>query len=771
MIQMEDRPHYYPVVLVQGNGTVGVTADLFGLRLAEDSSKDAYSPLAMDSPDGSVGRRVLPQGFAIDSQRRCYFVQRSTGDIWFYDSAVSRTSHSPFRRIMAFPQPKQSGSQSWSLAANSESLFVIRPDHPGVTSIALGYWAVQEIDCFSIAEQALDVATHNSAVYVLTDRAIYFRRNSSEDYCKLSAVDGGKRLLIDTSGRVFVYLPKNRITAVDQLSVSPPINTTSRTLFAVPAVVTHLDSDRKANRQFVIPASLASHCQQVPLADSDTPPELAIPAITREMLTNDELTHGFVVAEDGQRVRNKSFQPSNRRAFVTGLEGSQNRATSVWFSNAVDSRRYRCHWDRVELSLEIPQGCRVSVSTQTFDLDQDMAGSTGTQSDKSEALRVTRLQQRVEDSPESSWTQGATFEAGSLCSPKSTRETKDFLVRSEPGRFLCLKIQLFGDGFSTPIVRNIMASGPRQSHVDFLPGVMQADERSRDFLERFILVFQTEWDRLEESIDQMNSMFDPVSVPESQLQRLADNLGITLPARWSKQQWRNLLKFSPQLLMTPSDESKRRIGGTQRGTVEHLRNAVRAILGGRTGLSENEMRGFPWVIEGYRERKQFRVGSDGGDGDEAIGDALAPPAERTLWGSDTTGRLQLGDNSVLGERRLIPSERRELDIYRSYAHRIRVVVPACWVPEQNDLCVLEAMIQSEKPAHVACDITLVRPGLRIGMQSTVGVDTILADWPPVVLTDEPKRHLGLGQGAVLANPVDHHSPPLSLNGTLGTHML
>src|SRR5262249_42717136 len=157
----------------------------------------------------------------------------------------------------------------------------------------------------------------------------------------------------------------------------------------------------------------------------------------------------------------------------------------------------------------------------------------------------------------------------------------------------------------------------------------------------------------------------PASVDDAQLLPLAERLGISLPENWTKDQQRRLLQFAPQMLMAPGDERHQLVGGTRRGTVGHIRAAVRGLLGGLTGLDEKQLRDFPWVIEGFRERTQLRVG-----------DRLNPPSGRTLWGPDSTGRLQLGDNSILGTRALLPARQSELDLYNSFAHRIRIVVPA-----------------------------------------------------------------------------------------------
>src|SRR3982751_3436607 len=98
MIKVDDRPRFYQVKFTRGNSAY-VTADAFGLRLAAERLQ---GPLGFASPDGSLGRATLPQGFALDAQNRCYFSERATGDIWYFDSAEPVHSNQPFRRILHF---------------------------------------------------------------------------------------------------------------------------------------------------------------------------------------------------------------------------------------------------------------------------------------------------------------------------------------------------------------------------------------------------------------------------------------------------------------------------------------------------------------------------------------------------------------------------------------------------------------------------------------------------------------------------------------------
>jgi hypothetical protein len=87
-----------------------------------------------------------------------------------------------------------------------------------------------------------------------------------------------------------------------------------------------------------------------------------------------------------------------------------------------------------------------------------------------------------------------------------------------------------------------------------------------------------------------------------------------------------------------------------------------------------------------------------------------------------------------------------------------VVLPAAWAGDPDRVAALRRAIEAEKPAHAAYDLDLVTPGVRIGVQSTVGVDTILGGPPPGLGSAGPR----LGAGGL--PPAD--SPPARLDAGL-----
>ncbi|HEY0606882.1 MAG TPA: phage tail protein [Herpetosiphonaceae bacterium] len=374
----------------------------------------------------------------------------------------------------------------------------------------------------------------------------------------------------------------------------------------------------------------------------------------------------------------------------------------TWFSAALDSQIYRCQWHRIELELlDLPPGSQVTVSTYTdAQSNQNVA-----------AIR-----------PEF-WETCYTIQGpGQADDPHSKPALHhEFLVQSRAGQYLWLRIQLAGDGYATPAVGAIRVHYPRESYLNYLPAVYSVDDESRWFLERLLSVFQTEWDALEQAIDEVARYFDPKSVPQgAALAYLAGWLALPLEGEWNADQQRRLLRKAPELY-------------PQRGTLAGLRAFVRVYLENMHAdvQQHNTATGFPVIVEGFRERQRLLLSAQS----NAVLGQTAP-----LWGPALVGRLQLDVFDREGDVRLVSLGEPTLDLFAEYAHRFRVFVPAAWVRTSADERMLRRAIEAEKPAHTQYELCLVEGRYRIGVQSTVGIDTIIGAYPRTRLAcvDDPE---------------------------------
>jgi phage tail-like protein len=406
----------------------------------------------------------------------------------------------------------------------------------------------------------------------------------------------------------------------------------------------------------------------------------------------DDGLRGRVFDRNGEPQIVDPTRPSARPLF-------ERRGT--WISAALDSRIHRCAWHRIRLSLsDLPPGCRVHVSTY--------ASADGT-------ARPPR--ERAE------WQPSMTITAPPQAPPGDDGRFPwrgEGLVQSREGQFLWIWLDLEGDAYRTPVVEEIRIEYPRESLLELLPAVFSADQESRRFLERFLAVFHAEFERFDHAIETMAGLFDPAAVPAGPfLAFLARWLALPLEGEWNDEQNRKLLAAAPRVY-------------PRRGRPDGLRDLLAVYLSNFSGLTLEDVAtlGFPRLLEGFQERNHLLLGDPGSS---TLGGAVP------LWGPARVGRLRLDHDTSGGENELVGVGDPERDVFHAYAHRFRVYVPAAWVPSERAEAMLRRVLDAEKPAHTSYELCLVPSRFQVGVQSTVGVDTIVGDFPIMRLGCAPEE--------------------------------
>jgi hypothetical protein len=258
---------------------------------------------------------------------------------------------------------------------------------------------------------------------------------------------------------------------------------------------------------------------------------------------------------------------------------------------------------------------------------------------------------------------------------------------------------------------------------------------------------------LELLIDALPADLDAMATPY--LDWLASWVGMTLDTRLPDDVRRRLLANSARLYDV-------------RGTPEGLRELLIIVLGldirrpcpgcGRERCSCRpapvccEQCGEPapsWqppplLLEHFRLRRWLRAGASH-IGDDAV-----------LWGKKIVNRSQLDDGAQVGGTQLKTSQDPLRDPFWVYAHKYTVFVPASAGRTEQQRKVLAGLLAFGAPAHTAGSIEYVEPRFRIGVQSSLGLDSVVARVPNTgVVLDESL----LGQGTVLsADPTDSGGP-------------
>jgi phage tail-like protein len=368
-------------------------------------------------------------------------------------------------------------------------------------------------------------------------------------------------------------------------------------------------------------------------------------------------------------------------------------ASGTFIAGPLDSKTYKCIWHRVVLSGNVPSGAAVRVDTFT------------SESSKSTA--------EIESLPEGRWATGLVDADTTCCE-------WDCMVLSTPGRYLWLRLTLSGAGVQTPEIDRIRVYYPRSSSLKYLPPVYSADAVSADFLDRFLSIFDTMLGRISDRITYMARYFDPRSTPANPrnvggtdfLSYLGSWIGMTLQSNWPVERRRELVRKAHRLYAL-------------RGTSAGVKMAVELYTGVK-----------PSILEMFRLRRWLIVGQS------TLGNCSQ------LFGSSIMSRLQIGANSTIGQFQLIDWGDPNLDLFNKYANQFVVVVPRWQGASDADLTNLQQIVQMAQPAHTQATIEWAEPRFRIGIQSFVGVDTIIGKYPVGVIEGQGT----LGYDTVLGVP-------------------
>jgi hypothetical protein len=100
-----------------------------------------------------------------------------------------------------------------------------------------------------------------------------------------------------------------------------------------------------------------------------------------------------------------------------------------------------------------------------------------------------------------------------------------------------------------------------------------------------------------------------------------------------------------------------------------------------------------------------------------------------LWGKRIVNRSQLGDGAEVGVTQLKATQDPLRDPFHVYAHRFTVFVPASAGASTESRRALERLIARERPGHTEAHIEYVHARFRIGIQSVIGLDAVIARVP------------------------------------------
>jgi hypothetical protein len=104
-----------------------------------------------------------------------------------------------------------------------------------------------------------------------------------------------------------------------------------------------------------------------------------------------------------------------------------------------------------------------------------------------------------------------------------------------------------------------------------------------------------------------------------------------------------------------------------------------------------------------------------------------------LWGSNFYKRLQVGSNSQIGDFQLISDPAPDVETATWDAHQFTVLFLASPYGSGDVEQRISQLVEREKPVHTQANICPLLPRFRIGVQSTIGTDSVVGGISYLVL--------------------------------------
>ncbi|THF73390.1 phage tail protein [Cohnella fermenti] len=214
----------------------------------------------------------------------------------------------------------------------------------------------------------------------------------------------------------------------------------------------------------------------------------------------------------------------------TAVWGPLGRRLGVWLSDSLDSGAEETEWHKIVMSSRQKSDTQIIVRCFASDSKEVIIGQGKVDLDRYIADSAVSMEDKLRTL------------AGLWAKPLADPE--DALLFKLKGRYLWVYLELIGSESHAPVVHSMEVYFPRMSYLEHLPPIYQRHEPSRDFLSRYLSIFQTIMDETDRRIGQVTRVFDAGGADGRSLRWLLGWLGIEGEDYWTEEQLRQLLKHA-----------------------------------------------------------------------------------------------------------------------------------------------------------------------------------------------------------------------------------
>jgi phage tail-like protein len=389
----------------------------------------------------------------------------------------------------------------------------------------------------------------------------------------------------------------------------------------------------------------------------------------------------------------------------TGAAGNQGYFYSRTLDNGTTSKEI---WHRLDLAAQLDSGGALDVYYASSDnealvgLVESVFAREVPAGEKAQALEGILADYWKGPQKLRALTSAAPADNTPSGEPREAR-SHSMLFGTDTKRYLWMKLQLSGlTPRATAAVSEMRAYYPRLSYLRYLPAVYQQDPASRDFLERFLSLFETVFSGLEMTIERIPDVFDPELTPQEFLDWLAQWLDLGIEEDWTPAVKRGLILNAAGLYR-------------KKGTPAGLEQFLQLVTGKTPVISESFQADRPFIL-----------------GDGAYLGVTTPIRRQPTEDLPRDQRTILGCSSLLGTTQIRPESRIPVNPFRASAYRYTLLLDLSPQEFQTHQRSLSRIAREYSPAHVHYDMRLIS-GAGLGFGSTVGVNLRVEDPQPLRL--------------------------------------
>jgi len=296
----------------------------------------------------------------------------------------------------------------------------------------------------------------------------------------------------------------------------------------------------------------------------------------------------------------------------------------------------------------------------------------------------------------------------------------DLYIGGEPRKHLWIGARFMGDGASSPELSQMRIEFDHAGYERQLPEIYRENGPSKDFFVRFLALFESFFAEVEQNIGELPALFDPMAIGKESLPWLAGFLALDLSEDMPEQAQREAVAAAFARY-------------ARRGTADGLREALAAAAVNAI-VEEPAVRTNWWLLPHPSRACTDKGWEDGASSILGFTTVLAA--------AEPQGAV-VGTTATLDRSHLIGEDEFGTPLFDDVAHQFSVLVYRGEVDTPRKMAEVKAILERERPAHTAYHLCVIEPAMRVGFQSRLGIDTVVAG-------DLQPSRLGEGRELVLA---------------------